>query len=171
MLNLRAVSISTKLYAIFALLAAVTLTLAAFATINARRHAALTDEFESAFTGAQNVERVNSLIYAVVMESRGVYMSPDIPTAKRYGAGLLKFNDEIGGVVQGWKSVVRTDDASQFSDFAKRIGDFQGFRRELVRLGTEVSPVAGREWGGNDANRNVRTALNKDIEEPARLYS
>src|SRR5258707_5479537 len=106
MLNLRAVSISPKLYAIFALLAAVTVTLAAFATIDARRHAALTDELESAFTGAQNVERVNSLIYAVVMESRGIYMSPDIPTAKRYGAGLLKFNDEIGGRVQGCEDVV-----------------------------------------------------------------
>ena len=32
-----------------------------------------------------NVERVNGLIYAVVMESRGIYMSPDIPGAKRYG--------------------------------------------------------------------------------------
>jgi hypothetical protein len=29
-----------------------------------------------------NVERVNALIYAVVMDSRGIYMSPDKATAK-----------------------------------------------------------------------------------------
>src|SRR5262249_38404981 len=157
--------------ALFALLAAVTLALAAFATINARRHAALTDEFQSAFMGSRNVERTNSLLYAVVMESRGVYMSPDIATAKRFGYGVLKSNDEIGDVVRNWKRVVRADDAALFEEFAKRIGTFQEFRRELVRRGVEISPAAGREWGDNDANRNVRTALNKDMEALAQLYA
>src|SRR5262249_45621997 len=57
-------SIATKLYAIFALLATVTVALAAVAVYNARSHAGLTAEFEAAFTGAMNVERVNGLIYA-----------------------------------------------------------------------------------------------------------
>jgi methyl-accepting chemotaxis protein len=70
-------SIASKLYSIFALLATVTLALALVAVITARRHAALTDEFEAALQGSQNVERINGLIYAVVMDSRGVYMSAD----------------------------------------------------------------------------------------------
>jgi len=163
-------SIATKLYAIFALLATVTVALAIVAVSNARRHAALTDEFESAFAGAMNVERINTLIYAVVMESRGIYMSPDIATAKVYGAGLLKFDKRIGEVVEEWQKAVRTDDAEQFGAFLKRIRQFQEFRRELVRLGTEVNPAAGREWGDNDANRTVRKALNSDLEELAALY-
>ena len=163
-------SIATKLYAIFALLATVTVALAIVAVSNARRHAALTDEFESAFAGAINVERINTLIYAVVMESRGIYMSPDIATAKVYGAGLLKFDKRIGEVVEEWQKAVRTDDAEQFGAFLKRIRQFQEFRRELVRLGTEVNPAAGREWGDNDANRTVRKALNSDLEELAALY-
>ena len=61
-------SIATKLYAIFALLATATVVLALVAVVNARRHAALTDEFEAALQGSQNVERINGLIYAVVME-------------------------------------------------------------------------------------------------------
>jgi hypothetical protein len=55
-------SIATKLDLIFALLAAVTLTLAAISVSNARRHATPTGEFGSAFAGALNVERVNALI-------------------------------------------------------------------------------------------------------------
>src|SRR5437660_9287128 len=41
----------------------------------------LTSEIEAASLGALNVERVDGLIYAVVMESRGIYMSSDIATA------------------------------------------------------------------------------------------
>jgi methyl-accepting chemotaxis protein len=171
MTRLPALSIAAKLYALFALLAVLTVALALTAVISAQRHAALAEDFHSAFMGAQNVERVNSLIYAVVMESRGVYMSPDIPTAKKFGAGLLKFNDQIGAIVKDWQRVVQADDASQFEAFSKRIQQFQEFRRELVRLAVEVAPAAGREWGDNDANRNVRTALNKDIEALAKVYA
>jgi methyl-accepting chemotaxis protein len=164
-------SIAVKLYAIFALLAAATVVLAVATVVNARRQAALIDEFEFAFQGALNVERINSLIYAVVMESRGIYMSSELETAKRYGAGLLKFNDRIGQVMKDWEKVVRSDDAEQFGAFAKRVQQFQEFRRELVRRGTEINPAAGREWGDNDANRSVRTALNNDLEILAKLYA
>ncbi len=84
-------SIATKLYAIFALLATATVVLALVAAAAARRHETLTDDFEAAYLGAQNVERINSLIYAVVMESRGVYMSEDAPTRRKYAEGLLAF--------------------------------------------------------------------------------
>ncbi len=164
-------SIATKLYLIFALLATVTVALAGITVGNARRHAALTDEFRSAFTGAMNVELVNGLIYAVVMESRGIYMSPDIPTAKAYGQGLLVFNERIGDVVKEWQRSVAPDDAPLFKTFVGRIAQFQEFRRELVRRGAEIGPAAGREWGDNDANRSVRKALNGDLTRLAELYA
>ena len=164
-------SIAAKLYAIFALMATITLALSVGAVLNARHHAALTDEFESANAGTWNVERVNGLIYAVVMESRGVYMSEDLATSKIYADGILKFNTEIAKVVEDWKKSVRADEAELFEQFSQRIAQFISFRAELARLGTEVSPAAGREWGDNDANRSVRKALNKDLERLAHLYA
>ena len=169
--RLASLSLAAKLYAIFGLLASVTVALVLVAVANSQRHAALTAEFESAFLGSMNVERVNALIYAVVMESRGIYMSPDVATAKRFGDGLLKFNARIGDVVKEWQGSVAPHDRDRFDAFAKRIGQFQEFRRELVRRGTEISPAAGREWGDNEANRSVRSALNKDIDELAKLYA
>ena len=118
-----------------------------------------------------NVERVNALIYAVVMESRGIYMSSEIPTVKVYGDGLLVFNDRIGKVVKEWRRAVRGDDAELFEAFSKRIQQFQDFRRELVRRAIEINPAAGREWGDNDANRTVRKALNEDLEALGKLYA
>jgi methyl-accepting chemotaxis protein len=66
---------------------------------------------------------------------------------------------------------VRSDDAEQFEAFLGRIKQFQEFRRELVRLGVEIGPAAGREWGDNDANRTVRKALNNDLEALGALYA
>ncbi len=167
-LNLK---VAAKLYVIFALVAAVTALLAATAVRQSYRQSLLFDEFQSSFIGSQNVERVNALIYAVVMESRGIYMSSDKATAKRYGEGLLKFNDQIKKVVDEWQRTVRADDAEQFAAFSKRIHQFVEFRAELVRRGVEVDPAAGREWGDNEANRSVRTALNKDLDALARRYT
>jgi len=169
-MKLPSLSIAAKLYTIFALLATVTVALSVMAVLNARNNTTLSKEFERAFLGTQNVERVNGLIYAVVMESRGIYMSPDIPSAKRYGTLLLQFNERIANVVADWRKHVGGDDATQFAEFDKRIAQFMDFRKELVRLGTEVAPAKGREWGDNEANRSVRTALNKDMDALAQIY-
>jgi methyl-accepting chemotaxis protein len=90
---------------------------------------------------------------------------------KKYGDGLLKFNDQIHAVVKDWESIVQADDAQQFAVFKKRIEQFVDFRKELVRRGIEIGAAAGREWGDNDANRAVRSALNKDLEALSKLYA
>jgi methyl-accepting chemotaxis protein len=164
-------SLAAKLYSIFALFALLTAAITALSDYNARRSAELTHEIETVNLAALNVERVNSLVYAVVMESRGVYMSTEKDVVKKYGDGLLKFNERIIGVVNRWEGIVETDDAEQFGAFKKRIEQFIEFRKELVRRGNEISPAAGREWGDNDANRSVRTALNKDLEALSKVYA
>ena len=164
-------SLATKLYAIFALFALLTAAITALSDFNTRRGTELTEAIETASLAALNVERVNSLVYAVVMESRGIYMSTEATAVKKYGDGLLKFNDQILGVVKNWETIVQADDAQQFAVFKKRIEQFTDFRKELVRRGVEIGHDAGREWGDNDANRNVRSALNKDLEALSRVYA
>ena len=53
-------SIATKLYAIFALLATATVVLALVAVVNARRHAALTEEFEAAAAGLRRTSSAST---------------------------------------------------------------------------------------------------------------
>jgi methyl-accepting chemotaxis protein len=164
-------SLAAKLYSIFALFALLTAVITALSGYNSSRNAELTEAVETASRAALNVERVNSLVYAIVMESRGVYMSTDTATVKKYGDGLLRFSDQMLAVVKNWQSLVQADDAEQFAVFKKRIAQFAEFRKELVRRGVEVSPAAGREWGDNDANRAVRSALNKDLEALSGVYA
>lgn len=164
-------SIAAKLYAIFALMATMTVMLAALAWFNARGHAALTDEFESAYAGAQNVERVNGLIYAVEMEIRGIFMVYDADDAAKHAESLVKVTDRVASVVADWQISVRASDAAYFSKFAVRISQFLEFPREIARLTTEGNPVAARAYGDTKAAESVRNELNKDLQELSELYS
>jgi methyl-accepting chemotaxis protein len=164
-------TLATKLYSIFALFAVLTAAIAFLSDYNTRRNAELTEAVATASQAALNVERVNSLVYAVVMESRGVYMSSEPAAVKKFGDGLLKFNERILAVVKNWESIVQADDSEQFAIFKKRIEQFVDFRKELVRRGVEIGAAAGREWGDNDANRQVRSALNKDLEALSKVYA
>ena len=164
-------SIAARLYSVFALIAVLAAAMTVLSDYNTRRNAELTEAVETASRAALNVQHVNSLVYAVVMESRGVYMSADTTTAKKFGDGLLEFNAQILDVVRSWQSIVRADDAEQFSAFKSRIEQFVEFRKELVRRGVEIGPAAGREWGDNEANRQVRSALNADLDKLAKVYA
>ena len=164
-------SLAFKLYAIFALFALLTASITVLSDHNTRRSAELTQSIQTASRAAHNVERVNSLVYAVVMESRGIYMSTELDVVKKYGDGLHKFSNQLLDVVKRWESIVQADDAEQFATFKKRIDQFVEFRKELVRRAIEVSHEAGREWGDNDANRSVRSALNNDLAALSRVYA
>ncbi|MCK9914106.1 methyl-accepting chemotaxis protein [Microbacteriaceae bacterium K1510] len=169
-MRLPKLSIAAKLYAIFALMATTAVALAVVAVLNSYRHTTLAHQFETANTGALNVERVNALLYAMVMESRGIYMSPDLATAKPYAADLRSYANEVGKLVEDWKASVRDDDAELFAAFSGRVATMIAFRKELARLGTEVSPTAARAWGDVDSERETRKALNRDLEKLAELY-
>ena len=142
-------SLAAKLYSIFALFALLVAAITALSDYNTRQNADLTEAVSTASRAALNVERINSLVYAVVMESRGVYMSTDPAVVKKYGDGLLKFNERILDVVKNWEALVQADDAQQFATFKKRIQQFVDFRKELVRRGVEINarsrPRMGRQ--------------------------
>lgn len=121
-MRLPQLSIATKLYVIFALLATMTVGLAGVAVYNAHRHAALADNFESAYAGA--LRRVGGLIDAVVMESRGISMSLAV-----YGALLA-----VVGAAVIWRAIARP--------LARRTSI-----TETVAAGESDVPVPYRERG------------------------
>jgi methyl-accepting chemotaxis protein len=164
-------SVGAKLYTILSLLALAIAALAAMTLVTASINARLAADVHSASAGLQNVERTNGLIYAVVMESRGIYMAADSAGARRYATNLVDFTRRIEQLVAEWQRGVEDDNAADFQSFAARIRQFVEFRTELVRRGLENSPAAAREYGDNEANRSVRTALNQDLEKLAQRYN
>jgi PAS domain S-box-containing protein len=168
--SLHETSIKVKFYAAFSGLLTLILMLIALSIYSAREQSAYHEHLDVSAQAAANVEKVNGLIFAVVMESRGIYMSSDVATVKRYGDALLQRNRELAEVMEQWQRIVRDDDTELFAAFKTRVSEFIGFRAELVRRANTIGQAAGREWGDNDANRQVRIALNEDLAALATVY-
>jgi methyl-accepting chemotaxis protein len=120
--------------------------------------------------GALQLERINGKVYAVVMESRGIYMSPDWKAAEPFARGQLKLLGELKQIVDDWKQNVIESEREKVDRLAASLARFIEFRTEMVRLAREVSTAKAREFGDNDANRRSRTALNNQLSELAKAY-
>ncbi|MDP3408878.1 PAS-domain containing protein [Bosea sp. (in: a-proteobacteria)] len=164
-------SVRLRIYAAFALLLSFVLMLTGVAIYSLHQQSTYRDQFDTSAQGALNAEKANGLIFAVVMESRGVYMSTDPAAVQRFTSALLQRNRELAQLLDGWQRSIPADDQKLFDTVRSRVVDFIRFRNELARLATTVSQGAAREWGDNDANRAVRIALNEDLAALATIYA
>jgi methyl-accepting chemotaxis protein len=110
------------------------------------------------------------LVYAAVMESRGIYMSPDWKTAEPYGKALLRHLAEIEATANIWTDRVIESERGQVEELGRGIAEFVTFRKELVRLAQTEAAAAARAFGDNDANRKVRSALNTQLVALNKAY-
>lgn len=163
-------SIAAKLYAIFALLATVTVALAAIVVMNSARHAHLTAELDTAYSGVANVERVQALIHAAIAESQGISLAADDSIATDRAAALNQLNDRIGEVMQEWQRSTRADDAEQFNAFLDRIKIFRDFRKQLADRAITSGAAAARQMIAFDEASTGQTALSKNLEQLAKIY-
>ncbi len=170
-MTLPKLSIAAKLYLIFTLMAATTLALSVIAVVNARHHAALTDEFQSANSGSWYVERVNTMIYAVITEARGIALASNPLGAQAHVAALQKINDSIGSTVAEWQTKVGSREATEFSEFAVRIVKFRDYTDKIAELATKEGPQAASRWSEDQANLAVRQQLSHDLEKLADFYA
>jgi uncharacterized membrane protein len=161
---LRRISSFAGLYAVVASLGLVVLVVGAIGLhglyTTKRQVQALEDVGRRAFFA----EHANSLIYAVVMDSRGVYMSAEPADRARFGAGIMRFLAELDANMAAWNEHITSEDREEFARAQARTAEFIRFRSELVRLGNEVGQTAARDWGDNEINRANREALNRAID-------
>ena len=169
-MRLSHLSIATKLYAICALLATLTVALAAIVAWNGHRHAALISEFESAFRAGQQVGRINGLIYAVLMETRGIYLAADDAAGKDHAAGLAGFTSQFEEVMQEWERHVRSDDAERFQDLSGRVRIFRDYRGKLASQVSQDGLKAARQWAQFDDHVTAHDVLSRDLHVLSAIY-
>lgn len=163
-------SVAEKVYGIAGFLAIVTTFLLVMSVQTVRLQTSYRHMHATSAEAAINTGRINAMIYAIVMESRGIYMSSDRGAMKPFADGLVRRNRELAVAVKSMERTAGDDDAEQLASFSQRIAQFIDFRQELARRGLEISPAAAREWGDNDANRTLRSKLNVDLEALERIY-
>ena len=164
-------SVAEKVYSIAGFLAIVTTFLFVMSVQTVRLQTTYRHMYATSAEAAISAGRINALIYAIVMESRGIYMSSDRHAAKQFADELVRRNLELADAAKSMERTVSDDDAELFSAFRQRIAQFIEFRQEVVRRGLEISPAAARELGDNDANRSLRSKLNSDVEALELIYA
>src|SRR5437868_2727916 len=107
-------SVAEKVYSISGLLAIVTIFLLVMSVQTVRLQTTYRHMHATSAEAAINVGRINALIYAIVMESRGIYMSSDRSAVKPFAEGLVRRNRELADAVRSMERTVRDDDAALF---------------------------------------------------------
>jgi methyl-accepting chemotaxis protein len=126
---------------------------------------------DAANKGAMHIAHLNGMVYAVVMDSRGIYMSPDWKTAEPYGRGILEHLAELKKIAAAWRLVVIEAERAKVEALAANLEQFIAFRTELVRLAREETTAAARLFGDNDVNRKSRSDLNAKLVDLEKDYT
>ena len=126
---------------------------------------------DAANKGAMHIAHLNGMVYAVVMDSRGVYMSPDWKTAEPFGRGLVGNLAELQKIMTAWRLVVIEAERAKVELLAANLEQFIAFRTELVRLAREETTAKARLFGDNDVNRKSRSDLNAKLVDLEKDYT
>src|SRR5262245_5690392 len=114
-------SLKTRLYSVIVFLGllpvlGVLLALAAFENARAD-HAAL----DRASRGTSHLKDINGLVYAVVMESRGIYMSSDWKAAEPFARKLVAQLAQLQETARAWKANPIAGQRTNVEEMSKRI--------------------------------------------------
>ena len=167
---IRNLTLKSKLYAIITVLGLLpgVATAVSFFLLKASDEAQVA--LDKASQGTIHLEHINGLVYAVVMESRGIYMSADAKQAEPFARNMSRQLGELQKRANAWRMTAIESERAGIEALLANIDEFVRFRTELIRLANQVSTAAARTFGDNDANRTVRSGLNKQLDELARAY-
>ena len=160
-------SLGARLYGIFILLAVVAMGTAAAASLVLRSFEARTAEAQRAASAARFAERVNADVYAVVMDSRGLYFAPDAAAVTRFAGEVGRSLASLERDLASWRPLVAAEQQEGFARLEAAAAEFLHFRAEMVEAGKREGARAAEHIGNNEANRANRTTLNRVLEEAA----
>ncbi|CEJ14514.1 Putative methyl-accepting chemotaxis protein YoaH [bacterium YEK0313] len=155
--------IKTRLVAIVGGLATAALVIGGVAVYGFQRYQTAVDGIEQTARISLMAERANALIFAVVMESRGIYMSSDKAALERFAAGQDQQLARFRATIREWAALLPPEEAASRQRLTDEAEAFIRLREELARAGRNEGNAAARVIGDNDANRTARQRLNAEM--------
>jgi methyl-accepting chemotaxis protein len=167
---MKSVSFATKIFWSLSSLVAVVLLLAGTVAWTVSQQKSEIASLEHSIIGTANVERANALLYAIVMDSRGVYMAETPERMDQFSKGMEKFIAEFDTLVADWEETIHPDDSALLAQFKEQWAEQRRVRTALIDAGRREGNVAAAVIGDNPANRVNRQALNESIAALAESY-
>ncbi len=131
------VQIKAKLFAIVGGLTAASLIVGGVAAYGFQRYQAVVEESQRTARVTQLAEQANGLIYAVVMESRGIYMSADKAVLERFATNQDRELAKFRTVITEWAGLARPEDEAIKQRLLAQTETFIRLRSELAAAGRQ----------------------------------
>jgi len=163
-MNLHQWKIGPKIYLVVGLLALVVVIVGVLGADAMHTYKEKVRDFDRAAQRIVVGEEVNEMIYAAVMESRGIYMSPTAAESEHYAPLVLKDIERIRTLMIEWTGLAEPSQKADMDRANARATEFIQFREELVRLSRQSTLAEARAYGDNEANHVNRAHLNSEIE-------
>lgn len=124
-----------------------------------------TEDMQLAAQRARYGDQINGLVYAVVMDSRGLYMAQDMTEVEKFSKPLLENLKRIEEKVNKLEEIAEPSTKDKISDLKNAANNFVMFRTETIRQARDGGGPAARAYGDNEQNRENRKAFNKALLE------
>ncbi|MBV8165612.1 MAG: methyl-accepting chemotaxis protein, partial [Alphaproteobacteria bacterium] len=119
---------------------------------------------EHTFALEGQIQRVDTLIYAIVMDSRGIYMSSERAVALRFAEPMVQNLDRLAVEAEQLRGMGLDENREAVDAVVGQVRAFIAFRRELARMAQAGDLEGARTRGDNDTNRAERMRLNAAVE-------
>ncbi|OYX03399.1 MAG: hypothetical protein B7Z14_00400 [Bosea sp. 32-68-6] len=159
--------ITTSILCAFAVFALAAGLVVGIGVLTLSRYAALSNEMETATRRIHVAQRINGLVDAVAMESRGLYLSTDAQDVEGFAIPLIANLDEIAQLIDSARRLVPPEHKAFYAAVSGQLVAFIEFQTELVRRGREQGPAAAAAFGNTEDNRNNSKALNATLKQAA----
>jgi methyl-accepting chemotaxis protein len=157
-------SIGLRLAAGLLLLGTVALGGAGVTFLALQQQAARQAETARLYEAQALIERVRVGVYAVVMESRGLYLAASRRQAENFAQGLTRHLEDMRTAWSELRPRLPPGEAATATRLESALGGFVELRSELARIGVEEGREAADRLGNNDANRANRTAFSNALD-------
>ncbi|HZF76370.1 MAG TPA: methyl-accepting chemotaxis protein [Acetobacteraceae bacterium] len=119
--------------------------------------------------GPPAVERLRAGVYAVVMESRGIYIAEDRQAAERPARELQRHLAEMEGDWARLRGLLPPEAQQRAAALDGAVADFVRLRREIARVTLEQGQEAAQRLGNTEAIRASREVFSRALDELATL--
>jgi methyl-accepting chemotaxis protein len=160
----RKLGIAAKIYASVGILAVVAAIVCALAQQTMGAYNAKVSELNNLSDRALLADKINGLILAVVMDSRGVYMARDAAELEKFAKPLLANLKVMEQRLTEVERITPGSDRDSLTKVLAKAREFVTFRTAMVETGRQQGSAGAREVGDNDANRSNRQQLNNEME-------
>ncbi|RVT99389.1 methyl-accepting chemotaxis protein [Rhodovarius crocodyli] len=157
-------SLSRQIGALLGLMVLVSLGSAVAAWVQVGELAEDLSEQRRASSMGQHIQAVNGAVFAVVAESRGLYMARSAPEIERFGRGLTGQLDRLDHHARDLAALALPAEREALAPLGRAIAEFRRFRMEVLDAARREGAAAADRMGNNDLNRANRQALNAALE-------